>query len=203
MNLDLTEIACVIDRSGSMNSIRSDAIGGFNSFLKSQQEEPGEARVTLVLFDHEYQVTYENTEINNVPPLDNSTYEPRGTTALLDAIGRTIDDVGTRLGNTAEENRPGQVIVAILTDGLENASRQYSRKQIFDKITHQREKYNWEFVFLAANQDAISAARELAIDAADAEMFTADEAGAAQAFAAMDSRVAMKRKDSRKKNSGE
>lgn len=199
MNPNLTEIACVIDRSGSMESIRSDAIGGFNSFLKSQREEEGDARVTLVLFDHEYLVTCENTDIHQVANLDNRSYEPRGTTALLDAIGRTIDDMGTRFAHTPEENRPGQVIVAILTDGLENASRKFSRQQIFEKIKHQREKYNWEFVFLAANQNAIATAESLAISATDAANFSATQAGTAQCFAVMQQVVSQKRQSFQKR----
>ena len=102
MRPDLTDIAFVLDRSGSMNSIAGDAIGGFNTFLAQQQAQPGAAHLTLVLFDHEYLVPHDNVDIHSVPPLDDRTYIPRGMTALLDAIGRTIDAVGVRLAATPE-----------------------------------------------------------------------------------------------------
>jgi len=183
MRPDLTEIAFVLDRSGSMNSIAGDAIGGFNSFLAQQQAEPGEAHLTLVLFDHEYLVAQDNVDIHSVPPLDTRTYVPRGMTALLDAIGRTIDAIGTRLANTPEDQRPGKVIVAILTDGMENASRDYDNRRVADMISHQQEKYAWEFIFLAANQDAIATAQTLSIQAKDAIAFDATGQGVRMAMA--------------------
>src|SRR5258708_24059358 len=106
-----------------MNAMKEEAIGGINAFLESQQKLPGEARLTLVLFDHEYIVAHDGVPIKDVPPLDKHSYVPRGTTALLDAIGRTINTIGERLDRTPEPDRPGKVIVAILTDGLENASQ--------------------------------------------------------------------------------
>ncbi len=197
---DLSEIACVIDRSGSMQSIKSDAIGGFNAFLEDQKKQPGRARLTLVLFDHEYERVHDSVDIQQVQPLDENTYQPRGTTALLDAIGRTIDDVGKRLAETPEAERPGTVIVAILTDGMENASKDYTRARIAEMIEHQRERYGWEFVFLAANQDAIQEAQRLSISAADAVTFNATGAGVRQAYAKMSSSVAEKRTRPRKKD---
>ncbi|MFQ5570092.1 MAG: hypothetical protein ACE5G0_10490 [Rhodothermales bacterium] len=194
MNTDLTEIICIIDRSGSMDSIRSDAIGGFNAFLEGQKEHPGEARLTLVLFDHEYDLVHDGLDLHKVRPLDTSTYVPRGTTALLDAIGRTIDDVGARLSRTPEPQRPGTVIVAILTDGLENASKDYTQQRISEMIEHQRQKYSWEFVFLAANQDAIQSARQLSIQAADAIAFDATGQGVRAAYASLTNTVKKKRR---------
>lgn len=193
MNNDLVEIACVVDRSGSMYGIATDAIGGFNSFLESQKAEPGDAKLTLVLFDHEYQVTHDGVDIQSVPPLDDRTYEPSGTTALLDAIGRTINDVGNRLAATPEPERPHKVIVAILTDGLENASRNYSHAKVTEMIEHQKTVYGWEFVFLAANQDAISVARSMSIDADDAMPFLATKLGVRDAYASMSLKVSEKR----------
>lgn len=193
MRSDLTEIAFVLDRSGSMNPIAADAIGGFNTFLASQQSLPGEARLTLVLFDHEYLVTHNNVDIRSVPPLDSAAYVPRGMTALLDAVGRTIDDVGARLATTPEEQRPAKMIVAILTDGQENASRDYSFATLASMIKHQQEKYSWEFLFLAANQDAIAAAGALSIQPKDAISFQATGQGVRQAHAALNARVAQVR----------
>jgi uncharacterized protein YegL len=108
MNQNLCEIGFVLDRSGSMNTMKDEAIGGINAFLESQQKLPGEARLTLVLFDHEYIVVHDGVPIKEVPPLDNHSYVPRGTTALLDAIGRTINTIGERLNKTPEQDRPGK-----------------------------------------------------------------------------------------------
>lgn len=182
----LCEVVCVLDRSGSMADIREDAIGGFNVFLESQKKHPGEARFTLVLFDHEYDLIHGGADIQNVPPLDGETYVPRGTTALLDAIGRTVDDVGGRLAETPEDERPEKVIVAILTDGLENASRDYDNGRISAMIHHQREKYGWEFIFLAANQDAIATAKSMSIRPEDAISYEASPTGIREAHARMD-----------------
>jgi hypothetical protein len=168
-----------------MNAMKEEAIGGINAFLESQQKLPGEARLTLVLFDHEYIVAHDGVPIKDVPPLDNHSYVPRGTTALLDAIGRTINTIGERLDRTPEPDRPGKVIVAILTDGLENASQEFKRKEIFKMIKHQREVYSWEFVFLGAKQDAISTGAKMGIPIANAVTFSEAPGGAARAFDAV------------------
>lgn len=194
MNKNLTEIVCVIDRSGSMHSIRSDAIGGFNSFLDSQKQEAGEAKLTLVLFNHEYEQVHNGVAIQKVKPLNDATYVPAGMTALLDAVGRTIDDVGLRLSRMPEKERPSKVIMAILTDGLENASKDYTRDRIFDMIEHQRHKYNWEFVFLGANQDAIATARTLSIDAQDTVNFSATGKGIRDVYGSLSKRVSQTRR---------
>jgi hypothetical protein len=150
-----------------------------------------------VLFDHEYDRVLDGVPIENVPPLDNQSYVPRGTTALLDAIGRTVDDVGKRLAQTPEAERPGKVIVAILTDGLENASKDYTCPRIAQMIEHQQNVYSWEFVFLAANQDAIATANTLAIPAANAMNFAATGAGTRQGFADLNDSVAFLRRKGR------
>lgn len=177
-----SEIVCIIDRSGSMHSIVDDAIGGFNAFLEDQKKVDGEATLTFVQFDNEYEVVHENKPLNDVPNLDLNTYVPRGSTALLDAIGRTIDTVGKRLSNTPEDKRPNKVIVSILTDGEENASREYTLSKIKEMITHQKEKYNWEFIFLAANQDAFSEGFKLGIDSKDTFAFAANSVGTRNAY---------------------
>ena len=120
-----------------------------------------------------------------MPPLDGHTYVPRGTTALLDAIGRTINTIGERLDKTSEPDRPGKVLIVILTDGLENASQEFKRNQIYSMIKHQREKYAWEFIFLGANQDAIHAGSAIGIPASNAATFVAEPGGASKAFAAI------------------
>lgn len=179
MNHSLVEIAFILDRSGSMSSVKEQAIAGFNRFLADQAKEPGEARLTLVLFDDEYLVPLDARPIRSVPALDAAAYVPRNTTALLDAIGQTIDRLGQRLAATPEPERPGRVIVAILTDGLENASTQFTWHDIASRIRHQQEKYRWQFLFLGANQDAIATAARMHIAPADAATFRADGAGIA------------------------
>jgi hypothetical protein len=177
MNKNLTEIAFILDRSGSMSRVTPAAISGFNHFLKDQQTAPGQARLTLVLFDNEYLVPTDNLPVEEVIPLNSDTYIPRNTTALLDAIGTTIERMGKRLSDTPESDRPAKVIVAILTDGLENASEKFTWKQIAAMIRHQTEKYAWEFLFLGANQDAIATAAGLNIASNNAATFASDAAG--------------------------
>ncbi|MFA6654109.1 MAG: vWA domain-containing protein, partial [Candidatus Delongbacteria bacterium] len=151
---DHTQLICVLDRSGSMESVADDAIGGFNTFIEEQKKQPGTMSVTLVLFDHEYLVPFKNKDIMKVEPLNRKSYVPRGVTALLDAVGRTVNEAGSELSKKKEKDRPEKVIVCILTDGLENASKEFKIEQIKKLIEHQKEKYSWDFVFLAANQDA-------------------------------------------------
>jgi len=193
MNCHLTEIACIIDRSGSMEDLRDTAIHGFNTFLEAQQAAPGEARMTLVLFSDAYHVVHESADIRLVPPLTHSTYVPDGTTALLDAVGRTVDDLGTRLDATGEAHRPGKVVVAILTDGLENASRHYSWPEISDRIAHQQSVYGWEFLFLGANQDAIATAAQISVPAANAHTWDATPEGMRAAMDVLCCEVAARR----------
>jgi hypothetical protein len=196
MRSDLSEIAFVLDRSGSMQPLAEDAIGGFNGFLETQQKEQGDARLTLTLFDHEYQLMHRSLDIRQVPNLTDKVYQPRGTTALLDAIGLTVDGLGRQLDKTPEPLRPGKVVVAILTDGLENASRRYTAPMIADRINHQRQKYSWEFVFLAANQDAILTGTALGVDRQDCTTFAATAAGVQLAYKATSDRILRTRRHS-------
>ena len=184
-----SEIICIIDRSGSMASIASDAIGGFNTFLEDQKKVKGDTTLTFVQFDTQYEIVHENTPLNDVPILDNSTFQPKGATALLDAVGKTIDNTGKRLSNTPEGNRPDKIIVAILTDGEENASKQYNLSKIKEMIQHQKEKYQWEFIFLGANQDAFAEAAKIGIDVKDTFNFAATSTGVRSAYSNMGSTV--------------
>lgn len=190
-----TEIVCIVDRSGSMGAIAAEAIGGFNRFLAEQKRLPGAARLSLVLFDHDYRLVVDAVDIRQVPPLDAATYVPRGMTALRDAVGRTIDTVAARLAAAVEEEQPAQVIVAILTDGLENASTDYHPTQIMDMIEERRRDHGWQFVFLAANQEAVATAAAMAIDPDDAYDFVADRAGVAYAFTCLSDEVGRRRGD--------
>jgi uncharacterized protein YegL len=151
-----SKIVVIADRSGSMESIKNDAIGGFNNFIDEQKKVDGEADLSLILFDHEYEVSYKNVDIKDVQHLNNETYVPRGMTALLDAIGKTITDVGIELHNLAENERPNKVIVCIITDGEENSSKEYTKSKIKEMVEHQRNKYSWEFIFFGANMDAVT-----------------------------------------------
>ena len=177
MNKHYTEIAFVLDRSGSMESCQQAAIDGFNRFLDEQQKTEGRAKLTLVLFDDEYLVPVRSLPVQEVLPLNDKTYVPRSMTALLDAVGRTIDELGEQLSTLSDAQRPGQVIVAILTDGLENASEKYTWADIAARIKHQTQTYKWTFLFLGANQDAIATAAQLNIASANSATYVADAAG--------------------------
>lgn len=172
-----TEIAYILDRSGSMGSLTETAISSFNGFLKEQKDEAGKAVFSLVLFDDEYLIHADALPIEDVDELDTTTYVPRAMTALLDAIGRTIDDTGKRLAAMKEKERPGKVVVAIFTDGLENASTDYTLQDIAKCIKHQQEKYSWEFLFLGANQDAIASAQRMNIPAQNSSNFLYSRTG--------------------------
>lgn len=197
MNMDLVEIACVVDRSGSMAAICSDAIGGFNSFLASQKTQPGSTKFTLVLFDNEYLVVHNGVDIKLVEGLTTNTFVPRGSTALLDAIGKTIDDIGNRLSKTPEADKPGKVILAILTDGEENSSTLYTQDKVASMIRHQQEQYKWDVVFLAANQDAILAAKKLAIPSENAINFSPSGEGVKMAFSSLNADINNRRESHR------
>lgn len=174
-----TEIITITDRSGSMETIRRDVIGGYNRFLAEQQALPGAARLTYTQFDTQYDVIYQGMPLAAAPQLDDKTFVPRGSTALLDAIGRTLVEQGKRIH---DENWAERVIVAIITDGAENASREYNRAQIKEMIAH-AQQHDWHFVFLAANQDAFAEAASYGISAATTRNFTASAAGVKAAYA--------------------
>lgn len=174
MNNELTEIAFILDRSGSMQSLTEAAITGFNSFLDDQIDTPGDARLTLVLFDNEYILHANRAPLKEVQKLDTLSYVPRGATALLDAIGRTIDSVGAKLSCTPEKDRPASVTIAIYTDGYENASTDYTAARIREMIKHQTDQYGWQFLFLAANEDAIATAESYGIDKSNAAQVSLD-----------------------------
>ena len=184
-----TDITVVLDRSGSMASIAGDVIGGLNTFIQAQAQVEGEACFTLVQFDNEYEVVHAHVPVQDVPPLTDQTYVPRGSTALLDAIGRTIVATGARLAMMAEADRPQVVIFAVQTDGLENASHEFSRQQVFDMIRHQEANYAWQFVFLAADQDAIAEGDKMGFAAASALDYDKDSGGVRALYSAVASKV--------------
>lgn len=162
MRNNLTDITLVVDRSGSMASIKNDAEGGINEFVREQSQESGEALLTLMQFDTEYELVHNGINVADVPPYK---LKPRGMTALLDAVGRGINETGERLAAMPEEDRPGLVVFVIVTDGHENASVEFPRAQVRKMIQHQQESYNWQFTFLAANQDAFAEGGSLGVKA--------------------------------------
>ena len=164
-----TLITVILDRSGSMRPIAKDTIGGFNTFLADQKKDPAdEARLTLVQFDHEYDVIHNNKLLAEVPELTGETYVPRGNTALLDALGRTITTTGQTLSAMPENERPEAVVVVVITDGEENASREYTKAQVAAMVKEQTDVYKWQFLFLGANIDAIQAGASVGVHAANA-----------------------------------
>lgn len=194
----LTDITLVLDRSGSMGSIKQATMEAFNGFLTSQKSGTGDAWMTLVQFDDQYDMVYEGIPIAHAPPLTDATYQPRGSTALLDAMGRTIVATGERLRALPEDQRPGTVVFVTLTDGLENASRQYSLHLINELICQQRDVYSWQFVFLGANQDAIATAAQMGIGAAQAMTYNASKGGTLGAYGSLDRQLHQVRKRSAK-----
>jgi uncharacterized protein YegL len=165
MNDNLTEIAAILDRSGSMEHLTDDTIGGYNSFIKEQREQPGEARLTTVLFDDQYELLHDRVNIKKMKPITRREYSARGMTALLDALGKTINDIGAKLRDTPEPERPGKVIFFIITDGMENASKEFSNEKVKEMVELQKNTYNWEFIFVGADIDAFDAARSIGINA--------------------------------------
>ena len=185
MKKDLTELVFIIDRSGSMSGLEDDTIGGFNAMLQEQQGVEGEAVVTTVLFDDRYELLHDRINIQAVAPLTRKDYTVRGSTALLDAIGRTIHKIRKVQRTTQEDFRAEKVLFIIITDGQENASRHYTVDMIKERIEHQRQKYGWEFVFFGANMDAIAEAGKIGIAADRARNYSADAYGTQSAYTTM------------------
>jgi Mg-chelatase subunit ChlD len=174
MKPDKTEIIAVVDRSGSMSSIKTDMEGGLKTLIDDQRKEAGECNVTYICFDDSYDEVFVSKPIAEVTELK---IEPRSATALLDALGKAINSVGQRFAALPEDERPEHVFFVIVTDGMENASREYTRKQILELITHQTEKYSWDFTYLGANQDAIGEASSFGIRAGATMDFMPTSAG--------------------------
>jgi uncharacterized protein YegL len=177
MKTNITELVFILDKSGSMSGLESDTIGGYNAMLKKQQEEQGEAIVTTVLFDDEYELLHDRINIKGICPITEKDYFVGGCTALLDAIGKTIHKIGNAQKHTSQEQRADKVMFVITTDGMENASREYTYEKIKAMVERQKEKYGWEFIFLGANIDAISAAARFGIASDRAANYNADSEG--------------------------
>ena len=194
MRENLTELVFILDRSGSMSGLESDTIGGFNSMITKQQKEEGEAIVSTVLFDDQCDVIHDRVPIGDVKKLTEEDYFVRGCTALLDAVGGAIHHIGNVHKYAREEDRPAKTLFIITTDGLENASKRYTFKDVKRLIEQQKEKYNWEFLFLGANIDAIEVAGNMGISRDRAANYNCDAAGTALNYAVLEKTVARVRK---------
>lgn len=188
MKNDLTEVVFILDRSGSMSGLEGDTIGGFNSMLKKQREEEGDANVTTVLFDDEIEMLHKRVDIKEIKNITSKDYYVRGCTALLDAIGYSINFMINVQKNKKEE-RAKNVLFIITTDGYENASKEYSYEKIKKMITYEKERYNWQFLFLGANIDAISTARNFGISKEFASNYVSDEVGTQITYEVMNSAI--------------
>lgn len=190
MKKNLTELVFILDKSGSMSGLEKDTIGGCNSMLAQQRRVDGECIITTVLFDNRYELLHDRIDIRAVRPITDREYYAGGSTALLDAIGRTIHKISTAQENTAEDYRAEKVMFVIITDGEENASRDYSAERVKEMIHRQKERYGWEFIFLGANIDAVVTAGRFGIDADRALDYVPDAQGTALNFRMMSETVA-------------
>lgn len=180
MNTSLTEIVFLLDKSGSMISMGNEPISGFNSFIEDQKDPTlGEAKVTLVLFGSRVETVYSGKDITDVEPLTSNEYVADGMTALLDAIGETFTSVGQRLANTPENQRPGKVVVCILTDGADTCSVKYSANQIKNMIEEQKTKYSWIVEFMGTTADSITSAKSIGLSGA---LYDNNSVGLASAY---------------------
>ncbi|WP_270302443.1 vWA domain-containing protein [Terrisporobacter petrolearius] len=186
MKNNLTEVVFILDRSGSMSGLEDDTIGGFNSMLKKQREEEGDANVTTVLFDDEIEMLHKRVDIKEIKNITSKDYYVRGCTALLDAIGYSINFM---INVQKKEERAKNVLFIITTDGYENASKEYSYEKIKKMITYEKERYNWQFLFLGANIDAISTAKNFGISEEFASNYVSDEVGTQITYEVMNSAI--------------
>ena len=177
MKKGLTELVMILDRSGSMSGLEADTIGGFNSLIDKQKKEEGEAYVSVVLFDDRSEVLYDRVDIRKIEPMNDKQYYVRGCTALLDAVGGAIHHISTVHKYAREEDVPEKTIFIITTDGMENASHQYTYEKVRRMIERRKEQYHWEFMFLGANIDAVKEAGRFGINASRAVRYENDSAG--------------------------
>ena len=198
MREGLTEIIFILDRSGSMSGLEADTIGGFNGLIEKQRREEGEALVSVVLFSDKSEVLYDRVSLDKIEPMTDRQYYVRGCTALLDAIGGAISHIGNIHKYAREEDVPEHTIVIITTDGMENASRIYSYEKVKKMISRQEKQYQWEFVFLGANIDAVSAASSIGISAGHAVQYENDGDGVRANYRTLDKAVSSVRRTRKK-----
>ena len=177
MKNNITELVFILDRSGSMAGLEGDTIGGFNSLIEKQMQQDGACYVSTILFDNESQVLHDRVKLEDVKPMTDRDYTVRGCTALLDAIGGAIRHIANIHRYARPEDVPEHTVFVITTDGMENASRRYDAERVRRMIEHEKEKYGWEFLFLAANIDAVTTAKRYGIGADRAVNYHADRRG--------------------------
>ena len=195
MKKGLTEIVFILDRSGSMSSLEADTIGGFNSTLEKQKKLEGEAVISTILFDNNFEVLHNRVPLVEVQKMTKEDYFVRGSTALLDAIGRSIIKIGNIQKNTPEDYQAEKVLFVIITDGMENASREYNYETIKSMVEKQKEKYAWEFIFLGANIDAVGTAGRIGIGGNRASNYHADRRGVRYNYQSASSAITQLRKE--------
>lgn len=203
MRKGLTEVVFILDRSGSMSGLEADTIGGFNSMINKQKKEEGEAYISTVLFDDKLEVIYDRVPIQKVEPMTDKQYYVRGCTALLDAVGGAIHHISKVHKHAKEEDRPEKTLFIITTDGMENASREYSYKKVKKMVEKEKEKYGWEFLFLGANIDAVEVAGNFGINASRAINYKCDAVGTALNYNVLASAVSAVRKSCSKEETEE
>ena len=201
MRKGLTELVFIIDRSGSMSGLESDTIGGFNSLIEKQKKEEGEAYITTVLFDDQTERLYDRVPVSKVEPMNDKQYFVRGCTALLDAIGTSINYIAGVHKNLAPEDRPEKTLFVITTDGMENSSREYDYRKVKKMVENEKKKYGWEFLFLGANIDAIEVAGKFGVSADRAVNYKCDSMGTAHNYKVLTGAVSALRRSSSKKES--
>ena len=194
MKKNLTELVFILDKSGSMSGLERDTIGGYNAMLEQQRKLDGECVITTVLFDNHYELLHDRIDLRAVRPITGKEYFVGGSTALLDAIGKTIHKIAAVQKNTAEDYRAEKVMFVIITDGEENASREYSAAKVKEMVRRQKERYGWEFVFLGANIDAVETAGQFGVGADRAVDYVPDGEGTELNFRMMSKAVATFRK---------
>jgi uncharacterized protein YegL len=197
MKAGLTDVTVILDRSGSMESVAKETIGAFNRLLVEQKAQPGDVLFSLVQFDDVYEEIQAGVPIAQATPLDRSTFVPRGLTALLDALGLTIDRVGARLAALTEAERPSSVIVALMTDGDDNVSCKFGKPQVTRMVREQETRYGWTFMFLGAGIDAIGSAADLGIGAGMAFAYPASGRGVANAYTSLSNNLSRVRRGDR------
>lgn len=193
MNKNLTELVFILDRSGSMSGLEKDTIGGFNSMIDRQKKEDGEAYVSTVLFDDKIDVLHDRIPVEKVEKMNDSQYFVRGCTALLDAIGGAVNHISNVHKYAREEERPAKTLFVITTDGMENASREYSYKDVKKLIGRKQEENGWEFLFLGANIDAIEVANNMGIKASNAVNYNCDSVGTSINFKVLNKAISKMR----------
>lgn len=188
MSKNLTEVLFIIDKSGSMQGLVDDTIGGFNSFIESQKELEGTIKLTTVLFSSGHYKLHNGVDVREIEGLSRKDYSPGGMTAMLDAIGDSINELQKRIDDTPVEERPKKVVCVITTDGQENSSHMFTKSQVQTMIEHQTKGHGWEFVFLGANMDAVTEAGSLGINYA--ATYIPDSIGTSTVYAAATKAVA-------------